>query len=179
MKILGLDLSLSGTGVALVVDGVAGERWLLKTSADVTDMDRYEYVARTVVGIIFGQDSNAVVDLVVCEGVYASRNLLTFGRLTALSAVVQYALHRSQIPYSILPPAAWRKIVFGPNSKVDKERLRTYAATRLKAHLGTIDVERVDLNVLEATLIGLAGWKVALDPSLLPARTRRKTKSGE
>src|SRR5437773_8673951 len=135
---------------------IAGERWLLKTSSEVSDMDRFEYIARTVIGIVFGQESNAVVDLVAIEGVYASRNLQTFGRLTALAAIVQYALHRSQVPYVVLAPNAWRTAVFGPKSKVDKERIRVACAQRLKPHLGDIDVERVDLNVLEAFCVGLA-----------------------
>jgi Holliday junction resolvasome RuvABC endonuclease subunit len=176
VKILGLDLSLSGTGAALVVDGVAGERWLLKTSPDVTDMDRYEYVARTVVGIIFGQESNAVVDLVAMEGVFASRNLLTFGRLTALQAVVQYALHRSQVPYVVLPPAAWRSAVFGPKSKVDKERVRAATFERLTEHLGDLDVVKVDLNVLEAFLVALAAWRMETGAAPRPAVKKPRKK---
>ena len=168
MKVLGLDLSLTGTGVALVVDGVAGERWLLKTSPEATDMERYEYVARTVVSIVFGQESNAVVDLVSMEGVYASRNLITFARLVALSTVVQYALHRSQVPYVVLPPAAWRTAVFGPKSKVDKERVRAATFERLTEHLGDLDVVKVDLNVLEAFLIALAAWRIETGKSPRP-----------
>ena len=174
IKILGLDLALTNSGAVILEDGVAGDRWLLRTSAEAPDIERYDYVAKQVIGIVFGQSNDAGIDLVVCEGVYASRNLLTFGRLTALSSVVQYALYRSKVPCLVLPPAAWRKIVFGPGSKVDKERLRTYAATRLKAHLGTIDVEQVDLNVLEAAMVALAGWKVAQDPSLIPAPKRKR-----
>lgn len=160
MKVLGLDLSLSGTGVALVVDGVAGERWLLKTSTDAADMDRYEYVAKTVIGIIFGQDSNAVIDLVAVEGVYASRNALVFARLVALQTVVLYALHRSQVPYVVLPPATWRTAVFGPKSHIDKEKVRAATWEKLAEHVGDLDVTRVDLNVLEAFLIGLAAWRM-------------------
>jgi Holliday junction resolvasome RuvABC endonuclease subunit len=177
MKVMGLDLSLSGTGAALVVDGVCGERWLLKTSSEATDMDRYEYVARTVVGIVFGQDSDAVVDLVAMEGVFASRNLLTFGRLTALSAIVQYALHRSQVPYVVLPPAAWRTAVFGPKSKVDKERVRAATFERLTEHLGDLDVVRADLNVVEAFLIALAAWRMETGVAPRPVvRKPRKAK---
>jgi Holliday junction resolvasome RuvABC endonuclease subunit len=137
-------------------------------------MDRYEYIARTVVGIVFGQESNAVVDLVAMEGVFASRNLLVFGRLTALSAVVQYALHRSQVPYVVLPPAAWRTAVFGPKSKIDKEKVRAAAAMRLKDHLGDIDVEKVDLNVLEAFLVALAAWK--METGAVPRPVVRKSR---
>lgn len=174
MKVLGLDLSLSASGACLVEDGVASERWLLKTSPEVADMDRYEYIARTVVGIVFGQDSAAVVDVVAMEGVYASRNLVTFARLTALSTVVQYALHRSQVPYVVLTPSAWRKAVFGPTSKVDKEKVRVYAEQRLKEHLGTILVEMVDLNVLEAFLIGLGAWK--METGLVPKPVKKPRK---
>jgi Holliday junction resolvasome RuvABC endonuclease subunit len=175
---LGLDLSLLGTGAALVVDGVAGERWLLKTSAEATDMDRFEYVARTVVGIVFGQDSNAVVDLVAVEGVYASRNLLVYGRLMALQSIVLYALHRSQVPYVVLPPAAWRAAVFGPKSKIDKEKVRAATWEKLAEHVGDLDVTRVDLNVLEAFLVALAAWKIetgaAARPTTKKARAKRK-----
>jgi Holliday junction resolvasome RuvABC endonuclease subunit len=170
MKVLGLDLSLSATGAVVVVDGVAGERWLLKTSAEASDMDRYEYIARQVVGMVFGQESNAVVDVVAMEGVFASRNLLTFGRLTALSSIVQYALHRSNVPYVVVTPSQWRTAVFGPKSKIDKEKVRAATAMRLKEHLGTIDVGSVDLNVLEALLVGLAVWKIETGQVARPAK---------
>ncbi len=168
MKVLGLDLSLTGTGVAIVVDGVAGERWLLKT--------RYEYVAKTVIGIIFGQDSNAVIDLVAMEGVYASRNLSTFGRLTELAAVVKYALHRSQVPYVVLLPSAWRTAVFGPKSKIDKERVRAATWEKLAEHVGDLDVTRVDLNVLEAFLVALAAWKMETGTAPRPAPKKARKK---
>lgn len=177
MKVLGLDLSLAGTGASLVVDGVAGERWLLKTSPEATDMDRYEYVAKTVIGIIFGQESNAVVDLVAIEGVYASRNALVFARLVALQTVVLYALHRSQVPYVVLPPATWRTAVFGPKSKVDKERVRAATFERLTEHLGDLDVVKVDLNVLEAFLIGLAAWRMETGAAPRPVVKKRRKKA--
>src|SRR5258708_38117100 len=180
IKILGLDLSLTATGACLVQPGLltnpaeAGERWLLKTSPEVADMDRFEYIARTVVGIVFGQESNSVVDVVAMEGVYASRNLQTFGRLTALSTVVQYALHRSQVAYMVLPPNAWRKAVFGPTSKIDKEKVRAATVERLKAHTGSMDVTNIDLNVLEAFLIGLAAWK--MESGLVPKPVKKPRK---
>ena len=151
---------------------MAGERWLLKTTADVEDMERFEYVARTVVGIIFGQDSNAVVDLVAMEGVYASRNLMVFGRLTALATVVQYALHRSQVPYVVLAPNAWRTAVFGPKSKIDKEKVRAATWEKLAEHVGDLDVTRVDLNVLEAFLVALAAWR--METGLVPKPVKKK-----
>jgi Holliday junction resolvasome RuvABC endonuclease subunit len=160
VKVLGLDLSLTASGACLVEDGVASERWLLKTTAEASDMERFEYVAKTVMGIVFGQASDRIVDVVAMEGVYASRNILIYGRLVGLATVVQYALHRSKVPYVVLPPNAWRKAVFGPTSKIDKEKVRTATAMRLKDHLGTILVEMVDLNVLEAFLVGLAAWKM-------------------
>ncbi len=151
---------------------MAGERWLLKTSSEATDMERYEYVARQVVGIVFGQANDQIIELVALEGVYASRNLLTFGRLTALQSIVSYALHRSQVPYVVLPPNQWRKAVFGPSSKIDKEKVRAATAMRLKEHLGTILVEMVDLNVLEAFLVGLAAWK--METGLVPKPSTKK-----
>lgn len=181
IKVLGLDLSLTATGACLLEDGfteigVAGERWLLKTTAENSDMERMEYVAKQVVGIVFGQESNAIVDVVAMEGVYASRNLQTFGRLTALSTVVQYALHRSKVPYVVLTPSAWRTAIFGPKSKIDKEKVRAATAMRLKDHLGTIHVESVDLNVLEAFLVALAAWKIETGavPKPAPKKPRKK-----
>lgn len=174
---MGIDASLTGTGVCILNDGVAGERWLLRTSSDAVDMERYSYVAKTVVGLIFGQDSNAVVDLVALEGVYASRNLLVYGRLTALSAVIQFCLHRSQVPYVVLPPATWRSAVFGPKSKVDKERVRAATFERLTEHLGDLDVVKVDLNVLEAFLIGLAAWRMETGAAPKPAAKKPRRKA--
>jgi Holliday junction resolvasome RuvABC endonuclease subunit len=172
VKVLGLDLSLTATGACIVEEGVAGERWLLRTSAEASDMERYEYVARQVVGIVFGQSNDRIIEVVAMEGVYASRNILTYGRLVGLATVVQYALHRSQVPYVVLPPNQWRTAVFGPKSKVDKEKVRTATAMRLKEHLGTILVEMVDLNVLEAFLVGLAAWK--METGLVPKPLAKK-----
>ena len=155
---------------------MAGERWLLKTTSDASDMERFEYVAKQVVGIVFGQESSNIVDLVACEGVYASRNILVYGRLMALQSIVLYALHRSKVPYVVLPPSAWRTAVFGPKSKIDKEKVRTATAMRLKEHLGTILVEMVDLNVLEAFLVGLAAWLMETGAVEKPAPKKPRAK---
>lgn len=171
-----MDLSLTATGACLVEDGVAGERWLLKTTSDASDMERFEYVAKQVMGIAYDQESSCQLDLVAMEGVYASRNLNTFGRLTALQSIVLYALHRSKVPYVVLAPNAWRTAVFGPKSKIDKEKVRTATAMRLKEHLGTILVEMVDLNVLEAFLVGLAAWKMETGEVPRPVQRARKPK---
>lgn len=45
MKVLGLDLSLTASGAVVVVDGVAAERWLLKTNGDHSDLERCDYIA--------------------------------------------------------------------------------------------------------------------------------------
>lgn len=177
MKVLGLDLSLTATGACLVEDGIATDKWLLKTTAEAPDMERFEYVAKQVMGIVFGQASDCIVDVVAMEGVYASRNILVYGRLTALSTVVQYALHRSKVPYVVLTPTAWRTAVFGPKSKIDKERVRMATASRLKDHLGTILVEMVDLNVLEAFLVGLAAWKMETGEVPRPVQRAKKAKA--
>jgi Holliday junction resolvasome RuvABC endonuclease subunit len=178
VKVLGLDLSLTATGACLVEDGVAGERWLLKTTADASDMERFEYVARQVMNVVrpILTTESVLVDLVAMEGVFASRNILVYGRLVALSTVVQYALHRSKVPYMVLTPTAWRSAVFGPKSKIDKEKVRTATAMRLKEHLGTILVEMVDLNVLEAFLVGLAAWKMEIGEVPRPVQRAKKPK---
>lgn len=173
---LGLDLSLTASGAAVLVDGVAAERWLLKTNGSASDLERCDYIATETMKVVFagGDPFTRDVDVVALEGVYASRNLLTYGRLTTLSAIVQYALWRSRVPYVVLTPASWRTAVFGPKSKVDKEKVRAAAAMRLKDHLGTIDVERVDLNVLEAFLVGLAAWKIETGQAVRPAPKRAR-----
>ncbi|MFI4977560.1 MAG: hypothetical protein ACHQC8_02615 [Solirubrobacterales bacterium] len=178
MKTLGLDLSLTNSGVVLLEDGIAKERYLIQTTAEVSDIDRFAYIAGSVMGqVIDGTMAESRVDLVAIEGVYASKNALTYGRLISLSAIVQFCLYRSKIPYVILPPSTWRRIVFGPKSKIDKERERVVISTRLKDHLGSIDVEKVDLNVLEAFCVALAAWKAALDPSLNPAKPPRRART--
>ncbi len=171
-------MSLTATGACLVEDGVAGERWLLKTTSEASDMERFEYVARQVMGIACPilTTETVRVDLVACEGVYASRNILVYGRLMALQSIVLYALHRSRVPYVVLTPSAWRSAVFGPKSKIDKEKVRTATAMRLKEHLGTILVEMVDLNVLEAFLVALAAWKMETGEVPRPVQRARKPK---
>lgn len=183
-KVLGLDLSLTASGACLIEDGFtevgcAGERWLLKTTTEHSDMERYEYVAKQVVGIVFGQESNSIVDVVAMEGVFASRNLQTYARLTALSTVVQYALHRSKVPYVVLTPSAWRTALFGPKSKIDKEKVRAATWERLKPHIGTLDVTNVDLNVLEAFLVGLAAWRMETGAVARPVPKKPRAKRRE
>jgi Holliday junction resolvasome RuvABC endonuclease subunit len=181
IKVLGLDLSLTGTGIVTVEDGVAGERWLIRTMPNLADMQRFDYVATEVIKRVFAGDGvfQRGVDLVAVEGVYASRNLLTFGRLTALSTCVQYALWRSKVPYVVLPPSAWRAAVFGKGSKIDKERIRYAVGAKLREQVGTMDVGSVDLNVLEAFLVGLAAWKMEVGEAPRPAVKKPRKKEVE
>jgi hypothetical protein len=61
---------------------------------------------------------------------------------------------------------------------VQRERVAVHQ--RFKENLGSIDVEKVDLNVLEAFCVALAAWKQALDPSLgavTRVRSPRKPKA--
>lgn len=108
---------------------------------------------------------------------YASRNLVTFGRLTTLSAIVQYALWRSKVPFVVLLPSAWRTAVFGPKSKIDKEKVRAATWEKLAVHVGDLDVTRVDLNVLEAFLVGLAAWKMAIGAAPRPVAHKPRKKA--
>jgi Holliday junction resolvasome RuvABC endonuclease subunit len=181
MRIVGLDLSLSASGIVRL-DEAGRVIWghVLPSDPKATDVVRFAQITGQVMERVVDQGfQEPCCDLVAMEDVYASRNLLTFKRLAQLSILMQYRLWRKSIPYELMTPAEWRKLMFGLGSKItQKDQTRVAVARRYSSQLGALDPERADENVLDAFCVAQAAYRRHVEGVVLerPARRPRPAK---
>jgi Holliday junction resolvasome RuvABC endonuclease subunit len=178
VRILGLDLSLGGTGIVrLDPQGRLSEHWLVKTDPSWSQIQRYAYVAGSVMGVVVdGLVGLPTVDLVAIEDVFASRNMVTFRLLAQLSAVVQYVLYRREVPVELMTAPEWRKLLFGPSSKItQKDQTRVAVSQRYRAQLGGLDIVHLDENVMDAFCVAEAAYRRHVEGVVIPQPRRRKS----
>lgn len=119
MNVIGLDLSLSRTGVA-------GHGWTahLKPKAALRGHQRLDWILDGV------RDYTSTADLVVIEGLaFAAHD--TNRQSAGLSWLVRHLmLWRRDLAYAVVPPANLKQYVTG-NGNAKKERVRAVLATKL------------------------------------------------
>jgi Holliday junction resolvasome RuvABC endonuclease subunit len=138
MQVLGLDLSLTATGVALP-DGTSytiklGAQYTIKLGAQWKGMDRL----RRIRSEVFDAVAVHAVDLVAVEGYsYNSRN--GGEKLGELGGVIRLALYDYGIDYVDVPPASLKKYATGKGNASKNEVLA--AAVRRLGYDGADDNE--------------------------------------
>ena len=123
MKILGLDLSLSSTGINIIDEN---ENILMcdKICTDAkknTEEERLYIVANTIKKII--EENN--VDMVVAENQFFSKNPKTGLTLSKLMGAVIYVCQELNVQFQLLSPTQARKILCG-DGKLKKEQMANY-----------------------------------------------------
>lgn len=104
MKVVGLDLSLTGTGIAYVDGTIA----TLKTA--LRGLERLAWIVATVTDTV--EPGAADVDLVVIEDVAPVR-ANAIAQLAMLHGAVRLTLHKRGVPMAFVPPATLKKYATG------------------------------------------------------------------
>lgn len=121
---LGLDLSLTGTGVVRLHDGKIMDQALIKTkptNSNVTELERLLKIRKE---IGFLDD----VDIAVIEGLaFSVRNSTALVQLSGLNYLVREALYDANIPFIIVAPTSLKKFATSKgNCQKDEVMLACY-----------------------------------------------------
>jgi crossover junction endodeoxyribonuclease RuvC len=124
MIVLGLDLSLVGTGYVLLEDGKMKEQKLIKSKP--SGKNSVKELERLIT--IRSQITLPNIDLAVIEGLaFMARNSVSLVQLSALNYMVREHLYINKIPFLIVAPSTLKKFVTGRgNAKKDEMLLETY-----------------------------------------------------
>lgn len=146
MRVLGLDLSLTATGIALAGDEPPlpePRTWLVRPKT-LRGVERLQWIGEQIVDAVVFTGP----DLIAIEGYsFGARGNAVF-QLGELGGVVRYLLHVRGFSYVEVPPGEWRKQLFG-RGNLPKDQVRVEAWKRY-------GVENESLDVLEAWCVATA-----------------------
>ncbi|MEU8760696.1 hypothetical protein [Streptomyces sp. NPDC048659] len=150
--VVGLDLSLTSTGVA-------GEGWTDRIRTKTRGDMRLHY--------LIGQISTFIrrADLVVMEGPsYGHAHLAGHEDLAGLRVLVRQYCHRHTIPYAVIPPATLKLYGTG-NGRAAKGEVRSAVANRYGIHTeGAARYDEADAYVAMAAGMDWLGYQLAPVP---------------
>jgi len=111
---LGLDLSLTGTGVVVIADGKIIRQRLIKSKPvgdlPVNELQRIMKIVVDIADVIAG----IPVDIAVIEGLaFMVRNATALVQLSALNYMVRQMLFNNGIPFVIVAPTSLKKFATG------------------------------------------------------------------
>lgn len=124
MKILGADLSLTGTGLVVLTDGKVTFQKLIKSKPQG---DKPKDELQRLIGII-RQVKVEGIDLVVVEGIaFGIRKTTSLAQLSALNYLVRMQCWEHSVPFVIVSPNTLKKFITGKgNAEKDQIMLAVY-----------------------------------------------------
>jgi crossover junction endodeoxyribonuclease RuvC len=127
MRVLGLDLSLTSTGIAAIEDGKLVRAGYIR-AGERREAARLEHIVTGIFSFVReigweGFTAGYNDYQVAIEGYAYSRILSQQHSTGELGGVVRLELHRAGIEYHVFGPGVWRKVVLG-NGKFDKTQVR-------------------------------------------------------
>lgn len=131
MNTLGLDLSLTATGVVILKDGKLDIKQLIKTKpsaekSHLNEIKRLLLIVDKIEQII--SENLKDISLVAIEGLsFGARNTTALMQLAGLNYLVRKLLHDYNIPFVIVAPTSLKKFITGKgNSGKDVMMMETY-----------------------------------------------------
>ena len=127
-KTLGLDLSLTGTGVVILEDGEIKVQKLIKSKPvgdlPISELKRIQKIVQDIELSL----CSCTIDVAVIEGLaFMVRNATALVQLSALNYMVRAMLDRLGIPFIIVAPTSLKKFITGSGgSKKDVMLMETY-----------------------------------------------------
>lgn len=131
MSVIGIDLSLTGTGIVKLKDGKITEQKLIKSkpSGDLPldELKRIVTIRESIAKEI-DSDPNSIIQLVAIEGLaFMARNTTALVQLSGLNYMIREKLYSLKIPFVIVAPTSLKKFITGKGN-IAKEMmlLETY-----------------------------------------------------
>lgn len=151
MRILGLDLSLTSPGTAIVENGHLVDASTIKVPAKLRDAARLVHIEDAVSLALFEPYK---ADLVAIEGYsFGAKNARE--ALGELGGVVRRLLYLSEVPYIVIPPTTWRKTLTGKGN-LKKDMVGAALTKKYRDLIGDYDFPTLD--ALEAWAVAYAAW---------------------
>lgn len=128
MKVLGVDLSMTGTGVALLDDGEMLYSKTIKSKKDGdTPTDELRRLVKITEEVMVHVDEWDEIDVVVLEGIAFMAKSTALAQLSGLTYMVRAEIDKRNIPFLIVAPTTLKKFITGKgNSPKDIMMLETY-----------------------------------------------------
>lgn len=116
MKIVGIDLSLTGTGIIVLENGAIVHQSLIKSKTTTGFVDEVKRLRRIVDEIMVTVKQEAPY-LVLIEGLaFMARNTTALVQLAGLNYLLRSSLVDNSIPFIIVAPSTLKKFVTGKGS---------------------------------------------------------------
>lgn len=150
VKILGLDLSLTGTGVVLLEDDRIKLELLIKSKPTeqkrpVDEIERLVLIKRKIISII----EEHKPDLVVIENLAFLAKGTSLTQLSYLNYVIRAYLWENKIKFFLVAPPSLKKFITG-HGKAQKEEV-------MESIFKTYHVAETDSNIADAFVLSLIG----------------------
>lgn len=162
MIFIGLDLSLTGTGVTILRDRKPPEMHLIKSKppgekSPKTEIERIIEIKKEIIEKI---EENGKPDLVAIEGLaYMVKNATALTQLSGLNYMVREYLFKNDIPFVIVAPTSLKKFITGNGvAKKDLMLMEVYKK---------FGVEIKDDNIADAFSLAKLAEAVAKRPKEL------------
>jgi crossover junction endodeoxyribonuclease RuvC len=156
MKILGLDLSLTGTGCILLDDGKVKVRQLIKSkplgNRPIDELERLLLIKRKIGGIVLDEKP----DLVIIEGMaFMAHNTTALTQLAGLNYMIREFLYEHDIKFLLIAPTTLKKFATGRgNCQKDLILLEVYKR---------YEEEFSDDNLCDAFCLAKVGERTMVD----------------
>lgn len=131
MSVIGIDLSLTGTGIIKLQDGKITNQKLIKSKPNgdlpIDELKRIMEIRESIAREI-ETDINSIIQLVAIEGLaFMARNTTALVQLSGLNYMIREKLYSLKIPFVIVAPTSLKKFITGKGN-IAKEMmlLETY-----------------------------------------------------
>lgn len=153
MRIVGLDLSLTSTGMS---DGVSCE--VVQTSVGTGPIEfRLDHIVRSV--CVY----SAMADLAVIEGPAFSRVGPGHEELAALRYMIRVGLWRRHVPFAMVPPSTLKRYVTGHGNATKQLMVATLDA-RHRRNLSRVKVKDGRYDMADAFGLAAMGYDAQREP---------------
>lgn len=161
MRIMGIDPSLTGCGLALVIDGHLKVAQTVSTPAKDPRGKRLDDISEAVASFIIIYKP----DFIAMEG-YSFGSSYNREEMGEVGGVIKRVLYAADIEPMIWQNTSWKKVALG-NGKLKKEDVKVVAYKRY-------EVDISDSNQVEAFCVAMAEHMAQANPVLRPIPKKKR-----